>query len=152
MKPHHKPHAPRQAFAWLRTEPGFARLGEQAGRLAALQADLARGVPTLPLTVVAFERDTLVVGAAHAAVAAKVRQMEPTILGALARRGWRIQKIRFKPQWRPEPSRPKRRDQDMPGPEAVAGIEALSEQVEDPRLKAALRRLATRHSPPSARD
>lgn len=141
-----KPYSSRQAFAWLRTEPGFVRLGEQATRLAALQADLTRGVPTLPLTVVAFERDTLVVGAAHAAVAAKVRQMEPTILSALARRGWRIQKIRFKPQWRPEPARPKRRDQDMPGPEAVAGIEALSDRVEDPRLKAALRRLAKRHA------
>jgi len=101
MKPHHKPHAPRQALAWLRNEPGFARLGEQATRLAALQADLARGVPTLPLTVVAFERDTLVLGAAHAAVAAKVRQMEPTILGALARRGWRIRRSASSPSGAP---------------------------------------------------
>jgi hypothetical protein len=135
----------RNAVAWLRTEPGFARLGEQAARLADLQADLARCVPGLALTVVALERDTLVVGAAHAAVAAKIRQSTPTVLAALARQGWKIERIRFKPQWRPGPARPPRRQKDAPGAAAVASIAALAERVEDPKLKEALRRLAARH-------
>ena len=76
MKPSRKS---KPAIAWLRTEPGFARLGEQASRLAALQVDLQRCMPGLGLDVIALERDTLVVGAAHAAVAAKVPQVTPTL-------------------------------------------------------------------------
>jgi len=140
-----KPQKSKQAISWLRTEPGFARLGEQAARLAALQEDLKQSMPTLALNVIALEKDTLVVGAAHAAVAAKVRQLEPTLVAALARRGWRIDRIRFKPQWRPLEAAPVRTVKNGPGPEATAGIEALSVLVEDPRLKAALHRLATRH-------
>ena len=135
----------RHAIDWLEAAPGFARLGEQASRLAALQADLAACVPELGLTVVALERDTLVVGAAHAAVAAKVRQRGPSVLAALGRRGWRIGAIRFKPQWRPAPQRAPRPVRAGPDAAAVAGIAALSERVDDPRLKAALRRLAARH-------
>jgi hypothetical protein len=140
-----KPLKSRQAIAWLRTEPGFARLGEQAARLAGLQQDLSRCMPALALTVVALERDTLVVGAAHAAVAARVRQLEPTLVASLARCGWKIDRIRFKPQWRPEPPAPAQAVKTSPGPAAIAGIAALSERIEDPRLKAALRRMANRH-------
>jgi hypothetical protein len=140
-----KPLKSRHAVAWLRTEPGFARLGEQASRLASLQQDLTRCMPLLALTVVALERDTLVVGAAHAAVAARVRQLEPTLVAALGRCGWKIDRIRFKPQWRPVAAPPPRTPKASPGPDAIADISALSERIEDPRLKAALRRLATRH-------
>lgn len=137
----------RHAMAWLRNEPVLAALGEQASRLAALQADLERCAPGLGLAVVALERDTLVVGAAHAAVAAKVRQVGPTLVAGLVRAGWRIERIRFKPQWRPPAAAPARRPKQPPGERAVAEIAALSDRVEDPRLKAALRRLAARHTP-----
>jgi hypothetical protein len=140
-----KPLKSRQAIAWLRTEPGFARLGEQAARLAGLQQDLTRCMPALALTVVALERDTLVVGAAHAAVAARVRQLEPTLVASLRRCGWKIDRIRFKPQWRPGAAAPVHAAKTSPGPAAIAGIAALSERIEDPRLKAALRRMADRH-------
>lgn len=139
----------RHAMAWLRSEPVLAALGEQASRLAALQADLDRCAPGLGLTVVALERDALVVGAAHAAVAAKVRQIGPTLVAGLARAGWRIATVRFKPQWRPPVAPPARRPKQPPGADAVADIAALSERIEDPKLKAALRRLAARHTPRS---
>lgn len=135
----------RPAIDWLQAEPGFARLGEQAARLAALQADLRECVPGLALTAIALERDVLVVGAAHAAVAARVRQTGPSVVAALGRRGWRIASIRFKPQWRPSQAPRPRLEKGAPGPDAVAGIAALSERVDDPRLKAALRRFAARH-------
>ena len=142
----------RHAIDWLQAEPGFARLGEQAARLAALQADLRECVPGLALTAIALERDVLVVGAAHAAVAARIRQTGPSVVAALARRGWRIASIRFKPQWRPPPAPPARSEKRPPGPEALAGLAALSERVDDPRLRAALRRFAARHgSGPSGR-
>lgn len=148
MKPGHRPHPlakSRHAVAWLDAEPGFARLGEQVERLASLQSDLQRCVPGLGLRVVALERDTLVVGAAHAAVAAKVRQLSPTVLAALARCGWKIDRIRFKPQWRPAADGAPRRPKEAPGPRAIAQIAELADRVEDPGLKAALHRLAARH-------
>lgn len=138
----------RHAVAWLETEPGFARLGEHAARLAALQVDLHACAPGMALAVIALERDVLVVGAAHAAVAAKVRQTTPTIVAALARRGWRIASIRFKPQWRPAVSAPVRAVKSVPDARAVEGIDALAERVDHARLKAALRRLAGRHRAP----
>jgi len=147
-RPPIKPAASRHAVSWLEREPGFARLGEQAARLAALQAELAREAPAMALTVIALERDTLVVGAPHAAVAARLRQLTPSLVAALARRGWRVERIRFKPQWRPAPLPPPRAAKAAPGPGAVAGIRALSDTVDDPRLRAALRRLAARHTPP----
>jgi len=136
----------KTAVAWLASEPGFARLGEQAAKLAALQVDLRACVPGMALTVIALERDTLVVGAEHAAVAARIRQISPTVLAALARRGWRIGTIRFKPQWTPPPVTRPRATKEVPGPQAVADLQALSERIEDPRLKLALRRLAERHT------
>ena len=138
----------RNASSWLRHEPVFAALGEQAARLTALQADLEQAMPGLGLVVVALERDTLVVGAAHAAVAAKVRQIGPTVLAGLARRVWKIEKIRFKPQWRPVAVVTPRRPKEAPSAQAIAAIDALSDRIEDPRLRAALRRLASRHPPP----
>jgi hypothetical protein len=137
----------RNAAAWLRDEPVLAALGEQASRLAALQVELDRCAPGLGLAVVALERDTLVVGAAHAAVAAKMRQVGPTLLAGLARAGWRIETIRFRPQWRPPPTRPAPRSKPPLDARAVAGIAALSEGIADPALKAALQRLAARHAP-----
>jgi hypothetical protein len=141
----------RNASAWLRNEPVFAALGEHAARLMALQADLERAMPGLGLVAVALERDTLVVGAAHAAVAAKVRQIGPTVLASLARRGWKIEKIRFKPQWRPVAEVAPRRAKEAPSARAIADIHALSDRIEDPTLRAALRRLAARHPPPGTR-
>jgi hypothetical protein len=140
-----KPRAPRTALAWLDAEPAFARLGEQASRLVAIQADLLAAIPGLAVTVIAMDRDTLTVGARHAAVAARVRQMEPTLVAALRRRGWKIDHIRFKPQWQAPPAGPARPDKPGLGPEAAGRIAALSGTVGDPRLRAALRRMAVRH-------
>ena len=71
--------------------------------------------------------------------------MAPTVVAALGRRGWAIASIRFKPQWRPAPSAPSRVPKGEPTRQAVADLAALSERVEEPKLKAALRRFAARH-------
>lgn len=140
-----KPPATRQAIAWLQSEPAFARVGEQSARLAALQQDLRRSQPTMNLTVVAYENGQLVVGAAHAALAAKVRQIEPSLVASLSGRGWKVDSIRFRTQWRPDvPTRP-RPEKGSPGSAAVANISALAQQIEHPALSEALRRLASRH-------
>ena len=147
-----KPAASRPAIAWIEREPTLARLGQHAARLAALQSALDRLAPGMALAVIALERDALVVGAPHAAVAARLRQMSPSLVAALAREGWRVDRIRFKPQWRPAPGVRRAKEVTPPGATAVAALASLAESVEDPRLRAALRRLARRHRPPDARD
>jgi hypothetical protein len=144
----------RHAISWLRAEPGFAALGEQAQRLAALQQDVQQALPGWALTVIALERETLVLGAAHAAMAARLRQVGPSLMQTLRARGWTVGKVRFKPQWRPDPPLPQRAPKQAPGAAAVARITALSTAVSDPRLRAALERLAARHSnrPPRTSD
>jgi len=142
-----KPAPSRPAIAWLQREPTLARLGEQAARLTALQAALDRLTPGMALAVIALERDALVVGAPHAAVAARLRQQAPSLIAALAREGWRVERIRFKPQWRPAADARRAKQVTPPGAAALAGLSALADAVAEPGLRAALRRLARRHRP-----
>jgi hypothetical protein len=135
----------KAAIAWLRTEPAFAALGEQAARMAALERDLRSALPGIALTVVSFERSQLVVGAAHAAVAAKVRQIEPSLIAALRQRGWQVDAIRFKPHWRPPAVPIVRPVKAAPGENAVAQVAALALQIRHSGLSEALSRLARRH-------
>lgn len=133
------------ALEWLRADPSFAHLGEQTRTLAALQDDVRRSLPGLPLTVVAFQGGRLVVGAAHAAVAAKIRQMEPSLIAALTRAGWVVESVRFKPQWQAPEAGRRRPPKQAPGQSAIASVKALSEQVAHTGLRDALQRLAARH-------
>jgi hypothetical protein len=138
------PAASRPALAWLGSEPAFAQLQERVVRLAALQDELRRCVPGVTLNVIALERGVLVVGAAQASAAARVRQFGPSILAALNSRGWKVEQIRFKPQM-PKGRGPVRPPKDAVGAGAVASLTELSAKVTDPRLRDALLRLARRH-------
>jgi hypothetical protein len=145
-KPHNgaKPARSRHALAWLGTEPGFAQLRERTRRLEALQQELCRCVPGVRLDAVSLENGVLVVGAAQASAAAKIRQFGPSILAELNRCGWKVERIRFKPLM--APARAAERQAKVPLSErAAASVAALSESVDDPRLREALRRLARRH-------
>jgi hypothetical protein len=134
----------RHALTWLGADPAFARAGEHAARLATLQEAVTRCLPDVPVAVVALERDTLVLGAAHAAVAARLRQQAPTVLAALAREGWAIGRLKVRPRWRPTPTRPTRAPRPGPGAAAALGLRSLAEGVADPRLAGALQRLSRR--------
>jgi hypothetical protein len=139
----HRPD-PRHALAWLGGEPEFAQLRDRVRRLGDLQRALARCVPGVSLNVVSLEAGVLVIGAAQASAAAKVRQFGPTLLAELNREGWRVERIRFKPRL---PEAPRARPVPKP-PLAQAAIErvaALADSVADPRLRDALRRMARRH-------
>lgn len=100
----------------------------------------------MPLTVIAFQGGRLVVGAAHAAVAAKMRQVEPSLIAALTRDGWVVESVRFKSHWQAAENGRTRAIKPAPGASAIACVAALSEQVQHTQLRDALRRLAERHS------
>lgn len=136
------PTAPRHALGWLSDEAQFRSLTDRARRLLALQADLRACAPALGLVAMDLERETLVVGTPGAGAAAKLRQLEPTIVADLASRGWQVKRIRFRPQpiGSAPPVRPFETRTEIPQA-ALDAMSTLAEQASDERLKQALTNL-----------
>jgi hypothetical protein len=138
--------APRHALGWLEQQAEFRALTDRAERLLELQADLRACAPGLALTALGLENDELLVGAPSAAAAAKLRQLAPSITSALVARGWKVKRIRFRPQpGSLGPVPPRHRMKDPIPADALAGLEALAEQASDPALKEALAHLVKTH-------
>lgn len=130
---------PRHPLGWLGQQPGFRELTDRAQRLLALQRDLHGCAPASNLQVLGVEADTLLVGAPGAAAAAKLRQMEPSILACLRARGWALERIRFRPSTRGTTAAPPPPRLKPPIPaQALEGLRALSEQASTPALREAL--------------
>ena len=133
------PSAPRHPLGWLERQPEFQALTDRAARLLALQTDLRQCAQARGLTALGLEDDTLVAGTPGAAAAAKLRQLEPTIVAHLVQRGWNVRRIRFKPMpigsiAPPMPISPKA---PIP-PDALESFRALGESASNPGLKAAV--------------
>ena len=137
-----RPTTPRHALGWLEREDSFRSLTDRAERLLALQADLRQCAPSLGLVALGIEQDTLAVGTQSASAAAKLRQLEPSIVASLNDRGWKVKRIRFRPQPRGfEPMTPPHQPRAQIPAAALADFEALSEQADSPALKEALTHL-----------
>jgi hypothetical protein len=144
MKPSSSPRHPRHALSWLGGEPGFAQLRERVRRLGDLQQALERCVPGTALKAIALEDGVLVVSAAQASAAAKVRQFGPSLVAELVRLGWRVERVRFKPRM-VAPAAVRRTPKAPIAASAAASVAALAETVTDPALRQALERMAARH-------
>jgi len=66
-------------------------------RLSALEKDLRQIQPRLDLTPLKLSDQILVVTAGSPAVAARLRQFEPSLVAGLRARGWLVGRIRFRP-------------------------------------------------------
>jgi len=140
-----RPFRPVSALDWLHSDPSFASVGEQARALESLTA-LVRGVLAgQPVSVIAYDRDRVVIGAAHAAWAARIRQVEPSLLATLRGAGWAVNSIRFKPLWQAQETPRPRRVKPAPGEQAMAEVSALVPRIDHPGLREALQRFAARH-------
>ena len=82
------------ALSYLADSP----LLEAAQRLIALEDDLNRIQPSLGLKPVRLDKQVLLVTAASAAAAARLRQFEPRLLAGLRARGWLVNRLRFRAQ------------------------------------------------------
>lgn len=140
-----RPFPPRHPLGWLEQSPEFRTVTARAERLLALQSDLAQCAPARGLTALELDDGTLVVGTPGAGAAAKLRQVEPTIVGHLSLRGWAVRRIRFRPMpvGSVAPPAPRRPRAAIP-PEALRAMEAISRDAASEALGAALRRLARR--------
>jgi hypothetical protein len=141
--------APRNVLGWLEQQSEFRALVDRAERLLALQADLSACTPSHSLVAMGIENETLLVGTPTTSMAAKLRQMEPSIVAALRDRGWQIKRIRFRPQ--PPGSRQARPPAPLKAPipsSALAGLSRLCEEASSPALKEALTNLLRGHPTP----
>ncbi|WP_429526754.1 DciA family protein [Paraburkholderia youngii] len=125
----------------------FAALRAGVEQIAALEKDLRELLPDYLATSVEpgfIKEGVLALFAAHNALAARLRHLEPRLLVDLQQRGWPVQslKIRVRPQPLKEPPPFK---QARMTPAGAAALQALSESLEPSPLQEALARMAARH-------
>ncbi|RZF29830.1 DUF721 domain-containing protein [Paraburkholderia sp. UYCP14C] len=125
----------------------FAALRAGVEQIAALEKDLRELLPDYLATSVEpgfIKEGVLALFAAHNALAARLRHLEPRLLADLQQRGWPVQalKIRVRPQPLKEPPPAK---QARMTPAGAAALQALSESLEPSPLQEALARMAARH-------
>lgn len=141
------PRRPQPVSELLGRTDAFAALRAGVEQIAALERDLKTMLPDYLATSVepGFIKDgVLALFAAHNALAARLRHLEPRLLADLQQRGWAVNalKIRVRPQSVKESAPPK---QALMTDVGAAALQALSESLEASPLQEALARMAKRH-------
>lgn len=131
----------------LNRTDAFAALRAGVEQVAALQRDLAALLPDYLASHVEpgfIKEGVLTLFAAHNALAARLRQVEPRLLADLQTRGWPVAalKIRVRPQSAPEPPRIKEARLSPVGADA---LRQLADTLAPSPLQTALARMAARH-------
>ena len=114
-------------------------------RLSALEKDLQQIQPRLALKPLKLANQILVVTAGSSAVAARLRQFEPSLIEGLRARGWLVGRIRFRPiavHDTPPAMTPRSR---VPWRAAVLDeLQTLEDDEMNPELRAALQAFVRR--------
>jgi hypothetical protein len=133
------------AADWLSTDPAYRELALRIGGLVELQAMMSASYPELRVDVLSLEGGTLAVAARNAALAARLRQLEPSVVGALRRRGAAVERLRIRTRLGHDagaaatPSQPR-----PPIPQsALSALRDVGAQVEEGALRQAIERLLT---------
>lgn len=114
-------------------------------RLNRLRSDLHAVLPSIQLTPIKLERQTLLVTASSSAMAARLRQYEPRVIDGLQARGWLINRVKFRP-YTSTPALPlpsARKAAVSPRSVEVLAELAASEHI-TPELRSALETFVTR--------
>lgn len=142
--------AARSLDAYLNSADGLARLSAHAGRLVKLQRVFEKIAPPYLATscrVANYKLGKVVIHAESGAVAAKLRQMIPSLVSEFSLEGSEVTEIQVKVQ--PSHAAPQHNKLILPGvvgASAKSDLHRLAEQLpEDSPLKAALERLV-KHS------
>jgi hypothetical protein len=150
FSPFSRPSAPRYAqpvAEVLSRTDAFAPLRAGVEQMAAMRRDLRALLPDYLAASVepGFIKDgKLALFAAHNALAARLRHLEPRLVADLQARGWPVDavRIRVRPQAVQDPKAPK---QARMTPVGAAALMALSEDLPPSPLQEALARMAARH-------
>ncbi|EAY69816.1 hypothetical protein BDAG_02585 [Burkholderia dolosa AU0158] len=140
-------HRPQPVSEVLGRTDAFAALRAGVEQVASLQRDLGALLPDYLANHVepgSIKDGTLTLFAAHNALAARLRQVEPRLLADLQKRGWPVAtlRVRVRPKDAPEPPRVKQARMTSAG---AAALRELADHLEPSPLQAALARMAARH-------
>ena len=141
------PRRPQAVSDVLDRTDAFLALRAGVEQVAALQRDLSALLPDYLASNVepGFIKDgVLALFAAHNALAARLRHLEPRLLADLQQRGWAVDalRIRVRPQPMKEAAPPK---QARMSPAGASALQELAETLEPSPLQEALARMAARH-------
>lgn len=145
--PRFDPRKPQALTEVLGRTSEFLALRAGVEQVTALQRDLAALLPDYLGSNVepGFIKDgVLALFAAHNALAARLRHIEPRLLVDLQQRGWAVNalKIRVRPQAMKDVVPPKQARMSAAGADA---LQTLAETLEPSPLQEALARMAARH-------
>lgn len=136
------------AHSFLSAAPSLQGLLQQAQKLLALQKawnEVAPKALAAASRIGAMRQQTLIVYANNGAVAGKLRQLLPSLLEKIQKRGFEVTAIRVDVQVEALPPGKKPKDLTV-SPNALSSLEKLEESLDDSPLKNALHSLIRRHS------
>ena len=114
-------------------------------RLSALEKDLQQIQPRLALKPLKLANQILVVTAGSSAVAARLRQFEPSLIEGLRARGWLVGRIRFRPiAVHDTPPAPAPRTKEPVSAAVLDELQTLEDDEMNPELRAALQAFVRR--------
>jgi hypothetical protein len=132
---------------WLMAQGETDTVVSRAKQLLALERLYANCVPeTLArASAVANLRDgILLLRAENGAVASKLRQLAPTLLGKIQKTNQEVTQVQVTVQVTPDASPAARAEKPGMSPEAMHQVEALAESLPESSLKTALARMTAR--------
>ncbi|MEZ5651007.1 MAG: hypothetical protein R3E87_10715 [Burkholderiaceae bacterium] len=130
-------------FDHFRQDHTFEALRTQADRLIAMQREIDARWPGMRLTVLSVHDDTLVLCAPNSALAAKSRQIVPSLIEAVAGYAPGLAKVRVKAL--PPPAAPPRpRAVKVIGEQALEQLQGTASELAAGPLRNALQRLIRR--------
>jgi hypothetical protein len=129
------------AIDWLKAEPAFREVASRLSSMVELQAMVAASYPQSPVTVLSLSEDgTLAVAARNAAEAARLRQLEPTVVARLRQRGAAVQRLRIRSRRTADAvsQAPSGKPRDPIPQNALQAFESLQAQAQSEVLRRAL--------------
>lgn len=129
------------AIDWLKAEPAFREVASRLSSMVELQAMVAASYPQSPVTVLSLSEDgTLAVAARNAAEAARLRQLEPTVVARLRQRGAAVQRLRIRSRRTADAvsQAPSAKPRDPIPQNALQAFESLQAQAQSEVLRRAL--------------
>jgi hypothetical protein len=141
------PRRPQPVAEVLGRTDAFSALRAGVEQFAALESILAKLLPDYLATSVEpglIKDGALTLFAAHSALAARLRHLEPRLVADMQQRGWNVRtlSVKVRPRTAAQPQRPKEACMTPTGAQA---LRSLSEALPPSQLRTALARMAARH-------
>lgn len=140
-----QPAGSRLVRTWLERDPSFRQLALQVDDLVALQRAIRQASGGAPITVTGLADRVLTIAVPGPAWATRLRQSEPSLLAALSRGGFGVDRLRIRPVRRPGAATVARAPKQPLSEEALRALADLQADVSPSPLREALAAMLARH-------